>query len=558
VKILRLLRIAKIIRLLHHGSQIAQVFDNIAQMFADAKVSLHESTIKLFALFAGLCICCHWLGCINFLMCKMYDFPEDSWVVVNNLEHATARQQYMWTFFKALGLMVMQDEQPWAVYNSACEGKVDGWCAVEAWGTLTFIYLGQIFFAVLIGEMSALMMGMNIGKRNYQQQQQRVNEYMRAKKLPIELRSKLREYYAAQSKGKRLYDETEIMKGLSEQLRMEILRHNARGLMAGVPLPPLTPPPSPPLTSLSSSLCIDVPLLHKSPEAFSEAMVLSMQPDVHFTNDTVFEEGSEGLKMYFIYSGIIEISSQYRTESIVTIGDGCYFGDVALLKNCTRTASAKVKTLSIMYTVTRKHLLAAFEHHIKRKGDFGAFTSPTAFHHDKRHGSHGFQDDTDGAPQAHNAKDVGTSIRDNDAQEEMRLFKNAMMRTAEGRYLRMRQFDPQYAEIDVPQEYLTDDQDKETALFRAEDELISQLFGAAASRDRHDPKHYRALTEGIIAKMKAPDDDSLVDEVLAKTPIVTAIEEDAGEAAEDEGKTRPTKAKAASKVHPSASQPAEG
>ena len=56
-------------------------------------------------------------------------------------------------------------------------------------------------------------------------------------------------------------------------------------------------------------------------------------------------------------SGIVEIKSSHSESIIKSIADGCYFGDVAVLLGCKRTATTKARTNVVMSVIDRKSLL---------------------------------------------------------------------------------------------------------------------------------------------------------------------------------------------------------
>jgi CRP-like cAMP-binding protein len=94
-------------------------------------------------------------------------------------------------------------------------------------------------------------------------------------------------------------------------------------------------------------------------------MSMHLHPAIEAADQTIFREGESGSTMFFIYKGVVNISSMHRRpgEVHVVVADGCYFGDVAVLCHCTRTATAKAKTNTIMYSISRKHLRAVVEGH---------------------------------------------------------------------------------------------------------------------------------------------------------------------------------------------------
>jgi CRP-like cAMP-binding protein/HEAT repeat protein len=79
------------------------------------------------------------------------------------------------------------------------------------------------------------------------------------------------------------------------------------------------------------------------------------------TGQIVFEEGDIGDEMYLIYSGTVKIFKGGRsTEEIVlsTLGEKGYFGEMALLDDAPRSASAMVLEPSVLSVLSREKLYA--------------------------------------------------------------------------------------------------------------------------------------------------------------------------------------------------------
>jgi hypothetical protein len=79
LKLLRLMRLAKLFRLM----RVSRVFRYVR--FAKAiiedkfKIRIPDAFIKMMRLLLILLLFAHWLGCVNFMVLKMNEFPHDSW-----------------------------------------------------------------------------------------------------------------------------------------------------------------------------------------------------------------------------------------------------------------------------------------------------------------------------------------------------------------------------------------------------------------------------------------------------------------------------------------------
>ena len=72
--------------------------------------------------------------------------------------------------------------------------------------------------------------------------------------------------------------------------------------------------------------------------------------------------------MYFISSGVCEIISSHSKMVVKAIADGCYFGDVACLLSCRRTAGVRAKVSTVLFSVSKESLntILAEHHHMQK------------------------------------------------------------------------------------------------------------------------------------------------------------------------------------------------
>ena len=107
LRMLKLLRIAKLFRLL----RISRLFQHVREFFMWIEESLNirisDGFTKLIRLGIGALVLGHWIGCLNFMLVRLNDFPQDSWVVFAGLEDQDPYTQWSWSFFKALAQMIM-------------------------------------------------------------------------------------------------------------------------------------------------------------------------------------------------------------------------------------------------------------------------------------------------------------------------------------------------------------------------------------------------------------------------------------------------------------------
>jgi CRP-like cAMP-binding protein len=77
--------------------------------------------------------------------------------------------------------------------------------------------------------------------------------------------------------------------------------------------------------------------------------------------EVLFHQGNPGVGMYIIQEGTIEIVEENTGETLVELSDGDFFGELALLNETPRSATAVARTESVLYGLFRPDLLGLVE-----------------------------------------------------------------------------------------------------------------------------------------------------------------------------------------------------
>ena len=95
------------------------------------------------------------------------------------------------------------------------------------------------------------------------------------------------------------------------------------------------------------------------------AMVDSLMHERRYLADEViFDEGEEGQGLFVVLSGRVKISHPGQVpESILEFGPGSFFGEVALLDQCVRTAQARAIEDALIVVLFRAEFYSLLETH---------------------------------------------------------------------------------------------------------------------------------------------------------------------------------------------------
>lgn len=77
--------------------------------------------------------------------------------------------------------------------------------------------------------------------------------------------------------------------------------------------------------------------------------------------EVLFHQGNPGVGMYIIQEGTIEIVYEPTDDTLAELEDGDFFGELALLNETPRSATAVARTESVLYGLFRPDLLGLVE-----------------------------------------------------------------------------------------------------------------------------------------------------------------------------------------------------
>lgn len=312
VKLLSLLKLLRLSRVMRYVSKYEDFYN------------LTASVIRYIKLVCMMLMVAHWNGCLGFLVPMLQDFPVDSWVALNNLQEAHWTEQYGWALFKALSHMLCIGY-----------GRFIPRLLSEACITIFSMVTGATFYALFIAHSMAYIQQRDSARRLYSEKFQQIEEYMRYRDLPQNVRERITDYYEHKYSQKRLFNELEILSEVSKPLRDDIVNHNCRDLIE----------------------C--VPFLREGGPDFITQVTNSLTFDVYLAGDVIIKEGTFGDEMFFIRNGSVDVvaSGQYVT----TLVEGDYFGEITMLTSARRVATITAVTVCDLFILTADNLNKTLE-----------------------------------------------------------------------------------------------------------------------------------------------------------------------------------------------------
>jgi MFS family permease len=141
-------------------------------------------------------------------------------------------------------------------------------------------------------------------------------------------------------------------------------------IATGAVLPAVTIPTSGLLARIDRTLRVPtaelaqlraIPMFAPLPAPTLEALALNMTRKEVPAGETVFRQGDHGDRFYIVDSGEIEIEIDGREANV--LGPGEHFGEIALLRDIPRTATARARKETKLYALERDAFLGAVTGH---------------------------------------------------------------------------------------------------------------------------------------------------------------------------------------------------
>ncbi|WP_429945172.1 cyclic nucleotide-binding domain-containing protein [Leptospira yasudae] len=197
--------------------------------------------------------------------------------------------------------------------------------------------LGAAVYATVIGNIASILGNLDLVRAAQLKRMSQVDSFLRTRNLPNFLRRKIRDYYMYIMERGFGENEKELLNDLPISLQREVKIHLHRELLE------------------------TVPFLKGADPALVTNLVFSLKHHIFLPGDIVFHKGDIGHNLYILSEGKVEVLSGNEAEVIATLGEGQFFGELALVTEERRSATIRSVGISQMYTLSKQDFLQALD-----------------------------------------------------------------------------------------------------------------------------------------------------------------------------------------------------
>jgi hypothetical protein len=189
--------------------------------------------------------------------------------------------------------------------------------------------VGVGVFGYVLSNVASLLSRMDAAREHHMDNLDQIEGFMNSYKIPTDVRSKVRAYYHYIWKEHKGRMDRSLLENLPSKLQSELN------------------------FSINSSIIERVSFLKSASRELLEDMMLALDHRVFVPGERIFRAGDPGDCLYMIHAGEIEILTA-DGKHIAHLREGAVFGEIALISEGPRTATARASTYCDLYALPKE------------------------------------------------------------------------------------------------------------------------------------------------------------------------------------------------------------
>ncbi|UOF00484.1 cyclic nucleotide-gated ion channel [Bdellovibrio reynosensis] len=189
--------------------------------------------------------------------------------------------------------------------------------------------IGVGLFGFILSNVAGLLARQDAAREHHMDNLDKIETYMVSHHIPNEMRTKVRSYYHYMWQNKKGYQDHSIIEDLPKKIQSELIFH------------------------INKPILEKVPFLKGASRELVEELMNELETRVYVPGERVFKAGDVGDAMYFIHKGQVDILTK-DDKLIATLGEGFFFGEMALIFEGPRTAGVVAKQFCDLYVLKKE------------------------------------------------------------------------------------------------------------------------------------------------------------------------------------------------------------
>lgn len=191
-------------------------------------------------------------------------------------------------------------------------------------------------FGFILSNVASLLSRLDAAREHHMDSLDRIETFMQTHAIPGSLRANTRSFYHYLWKSKKGYTDRTLLEELPSKLQSELLLF------------------------INKSIIDKVPFLKEASPEMIEDLMQRLEPRIFVPGEKIFKIDEPGDALYFIHSGEVEIQNR-ENQTLARLKDGAFFGEMALLNDKPRSATAKAATYCDAYLLHKQAFAAVAE-----------------------------------------------------------------------------------------------------------------------------------------------------------------------------------------------------
>ena len=198
--------------------------------------------------------------------------------------------------------------------------------------------VGVGVFGFVLSNVASLLSRLDAAREHHMDNLDQIETVMHSYKIPPETKSKVRSYYHYLWKEHRGYMDKSVLEDLPSKLQAEL--HFA----------------------INHAIIERVSFLKEASNEMLEDIMLALDHRVFVPGEKIFRAGDDGDCLYMIHAGQIDILT-FDNKHIASLSDGAVFGEIALISEGARTATARAASYCDLYALPKKDFTRIVEYY---------------------------------------------------------------------------------------------------------------------------------------------------------------------------------------------------